>query len=152
MHICLQWVQSLKMNISVFFFSKLFHILAFILRLALLGDKERFSAAVQWLGKNLRFDKLEDSPRKFFFIFLVLGQQLDNDIMLDSLMFLMYSWRSCWHDEDLENKMLTELNGISLTVSFWLSSRVPFGLSLTSRVGCLWLVLRCVYGCILLVI
>ena len=30
------------------------------------GDKERFSAAVQWLGKNLRFDKLEDSPRKFF--------------------------------------------------------------------------------------
>ena len=82
------------MNISVFF-SKLFHILAFILRLALLGDKERFSAAVQWLGKNLSFDKLEDSPRKFFFIFLVLGQQLDNDIMLDSLMFLMYSWTSC---------------------------------------------------------
>lgn len=25
--------------------------------LALFGDKERFSAAVQWLGKNLRFDK-----------------------------------------------------------------------------------------------
>ena len=47
------------------FVSKLFHILAFILRLELFGDKERFSAAVQWLGKNMRFDKLEDSPRNF---------------------------------------------------------------------------------------
>jgi hypothetical protein len=26
--------------------------------LALFGDKERFTAAVQWLGKNLRFDKV----------------------------------------------------------------------------------------------
>ena len=66
---------------SVFFVSKLFHILAFILRLALFGDKERFSAAVQWLGKNLRFDKLEDSPRKFLFSSLIFGQQLEVEDM-----------------------------------------------------------------------
>lgn len=38
--------------------------------LALLGDRERFAASVEWIGKNLRFDIVSNA---LYFIFLGMG-------------------------------------------------------------------------------
>lgn len=37
--------------------------------LALLGDRERFTTSIDWIGKNLRFDIVSDA----FFFFLDVG-------------------------------------------------------------------------------
>lgn len=37
--------------------------------LALLGDRERFAASVEWIGKNLRFDIVSNGSSFFFFFF-----------------------------------------------------------------------------------
>lgn len=42
--------------------------------LALLGDRERFAASVEWIGKNLRFDIVSNALYLFicFFFFVLL--------------------------------------------------------------------------------
>lgn len=67
---------------SLVYLNQLFSISCFYVQidsldtLVLLGDKERFTTSVEWIGKNLRFDIVSTD-----FVFVLHGNTLINDIL-----------------------------------------------------------------------